>query len=606
MRPVQGQKALDADMAGTGNQDEAAMEHRRLVEAIGAAGDVAYAWDVRSGSLDFLGPVPDTLGAQFASLRTADGFAARIFPEDATLRAEALARHLSGAGAYECEYRIRDDHDDPVWVHDRGIARRDAAGQPLSIAGVLRLTGARKAREAQLEYLANHDELTGHYNRARLKDSLEQALGFARRYGVPGAYMVIGIDKLGPINDAFGHEAADAVIVAVGRLLDRTLRNTDVIGRLGGDRFGVVLSHCPVAVRSATADKILSAVRQARIETPSAELHVTASIGGVAFHEHPPMVSEVMSRGDTALHQAKQQGRNCFALHQDSPAHREQRRHVVWMVEEVQAGLKDGRVLLAFQPVVDAMSHAVDHYECLIRLRRRNGQYVPAASFIPFVEQSGLMRQVDRRALELAIEELSAHPTLRLAVNVSGHTTSDRSWLRMLNALVRGMPEMAERLTVEITETVALEDIDETARFVRSLRDLGCRVALDDFGAGYTSFRNLKALAVDCVKIDGSYVRGLEDNVDNQLFVRTLLGLAEGLGLVTVAECVETAPEAALLTRRGVRFLQGWHFGKPEIDRPWLVAPAVVPVQAAPPQAAVAGHSPASRLTVLKGGLAGG
>jgi EAL domain-containing protein (putative c-di-GMP-specific phosphodiesterase class I) len=165
---------------------------------------------------------------------------------------------------------------------------------------------------------------------------------------------------------------------------------------------------------------------------------------------------------------------------------------------------------------------------------------------------------------------------------------------------------MAERLTVEITETVALEDIDETARFVRSLRDLGCRVALDDFGAGYTSFRNLKALAVDCVKIDGSYVRGLEDNVDNQLFVRTLLGLAEGLGLVTVAECVETAPEAALLTRRGVRFLQGWHFGKPEIDRPWLVAPAVVPVPAAPPQAAVAGHSPASRLTVLKGGLAGG
>ena len=192
-----------------------------------------------------------------------------------------------------------------------------------------------------------------------------------------------------------------------------------------------------------------------------------------------------------------------------------------------------------YQPVVDAMSHAVDHYECLIRLRRRNGQYVPAASFIPFVEQSGLMRQVDRRALELAIEELSAHPRLRLAVNVSGHTTSDRSWLRMLNALVRGMPELAERLTVEITETVALEDIDETARFVRSLRDLGCRVALDDFGAGYTSFRNLKALAVDCVKIDGSYVRGLEDNVDNQLFVRTLLGLAEGLGLVTVAECVE-------------------------------------------------------------------
>jgi len=211
------------------------------------------------------------------------------------------------------------------------------------------------------------------------------------------------------------------------------------------------------------------------------------------------------------------------------------------------------------------------------------------------------------RALELAVEELSAYPELSLAVNVSGHTTSDRNWLRTLGTLVRGIPEVARRLTVEITETVALQDIDETARFVRKLRDLGCRVSLDDFGAGYTSFRNLKALEVDCVKIDGSFVRGLSENVDNQLFVRTLLGLAEGLGLVTVAECVETAPEAALLTRRGVRFLQGWHFGKPEIDRPWLAAPAASPIHAAAqPVAAVAGQSPASRLTVLKGGLAGG
>jgi predicted signal transduction protein with EAL and GGDEF domain len=189
-----------------------------------------------------------------------------------------------------------------------------------------------------------------------------------------------------------------------------------------------------------TAEKILSAVRQARIDTEGGELHVSVSIGGVAFQDNPPAVADIMSRGDSALQTAEQQGRDCFALYQDAPSHREQRRHAMWVVEEVQSGLKDGRVMLAFQPIVDALNHKPDHYECLIRLRRRNGQVIAAASFVPLVEQSGLMRQVDRRALELAVEELCAYPDVRLAVNVSGHTTSDRNWLRTLGTLVRGIP----------------------------------------------------------------------------------------------------------------------------------------------------------------------
>lgn len=568
----------------------------RLAAALEAAGDVAYEWDVATGAISWLGDPVSFMGEAFAAIATADGLAERIFPDDVTGRAKSLARHLGGEGIYDCEYRVRDDHDDPIWVHDRGTATLDPGGQPRRIVGVIRAIGARKSREAQLEFLASHDELTGHFNRARLRDSLEHALNFATRYEVPGAYMVLGIDKLGPINDAFGHEAADAVIVAVGRLLDRSLRNTDVIGRVGGDRFGVVLSHCPLDDVALTAEKLLTAIRQAKVETPAGEIHVTVSIGAVAFREHAPTVSEVMSRGDSALQQAKQQGRNCFSIYEDSPAHREQRRYAVAIVEEVRTGLKDGRIMLAYQPIVDALTHAVDHYECLMRLKRRDGQIVAAGAFVPLVEQSGLMRQVDRRALELAIEEMCAHPRVKLAVNISGHTASDRAWLRMLSALVRGMPEVAERLTVEITETVALQDIDDTARFVSKLRDLGCRVALDDFGAGYTSFRNLKALDVDCVKIDGSFVKGLSDNVDNQLFVRTLLGLAEGLGLKTVAECVETAADAALLARRGVRYLQGWYFGKPMIERPWLKDETVE----SPRLAAAAGGPP--KLTVVSGG----
>jgi EAL domain-containing protein (putative c-di-GMP-specific phosphodiesterase class I) len=175
--------------------------------------------------------------------------------------------------------------------------------------------------------------------------------------------------------------------------------------------------------------------------------------------------------------------------------------------------------------------------------------------------------------LEKAIDEVSAHPGICLGFNISGLTATDRAWLRGATALLQGRPEIASRLVVEITETAALHDIEESAGFVATLRDMGCRIALDDFGAGFTSLRHLQALAVDTVKIDGSFVRNLPQNPGNQVFLRHLVGLAKGLNLLTVAECVETEEEAVLLRREGVNFLQGYYYGVPSIEKPWIAAP---------------------------------
>jgi EAL domain-containing protein (putative c-di-GMP-specific phosphodiesterase class I) len=184
-------------------------------------------------------------------------------------------------------------------------------------------------------------------------------------------------------------------------------------------------------------------------------------------------------------------------------------------------------------------------------------------------ERTGLVRELDSRALELALRELEANPGLRLAVNVSGLTTTDRQWLRRLAALVQGRRELASRLTVEITETAAMVDLDESARFVATLRDLGCRAALDDFGAGHTSFRNLKMLAVDLVKIDGSFTTSLQANPGDIAFVAALQNLANACGLATVAEWVEDAATGAMLADHGVAYLQGYHYGRPTVIRPW-------------------------------------
>ncbi|HEY3909390.1 MAG TPA: EAL domain-containing protein [Stellaceae bacterium] len=235
----------------------------------------------------------------------------------------------------------------------------------------------------------------------------------------------------------------------------------------------------------------------------------------------------------------------------------------------VRAALRQDRLLFAFQPVVCAASGQVDYFECLLRMREDNGALVACGEFIAAVEAAGLIGLIDRHVLEWAFAELSAHPRVRLGFNVSGLTACDRPWLRSLMALLRKHPEFARRIVIEITETAALEDLDESARFVETLRHAGCRVALDDFGAGHTSLRHLQVLAVDTIKIDGAFVRDLAASRENRVILRHLLGLTRGFGLRTVAECVETAAEAALLREEGIGYLQGYHLGRPTIERPW-------------------------------------
>ncbi len=244
--------------------------------------------------------------------------------------------------------------------------------------------------------------------------------------------------------------------------------------------------------------------------------------------------------------------------------------------QAVRDALMQQRLLFAFQPVVCAGSGQVDYFECLLRMRD-NDRLIACGEFIAAVEQVGLIGLIDRFVLERTFAELAAHPEIRLGFNVSGRTAGDRPWLRSLMALLRQHPELAHRLVVEITETAALEDLDESARFVDTLRHAGCRVALDDFGAGHTSLRHLQVLAIDTIKIDGAFVRSLVDCRENRVILHHLLGLTRGFGFSTVAECVETAQEAALLREAGVGYLQGYYFGRPTIEPPWRMAPEMAP-----------------------------
>ena len=304
--------------------------------------------------------------------------------------------------------------------------------------------------------------------------------------------------------------------------------------------------------------------------TARGPIYATVSIGSTAFPDQGLTSYDVITRSESALGEAKRAGRDCHVHYRMTEEQRQRQRRSLSISEQVQAAMREQRVMFAFQPVVEATTGAVDHYECLLRMRAPDGRIIAASDFVPVVEQLGFIRLIDRHVLDKVLEELSAHPEVKLGFNISGLTAADRPWLRSLISELRNNPAIASRMIIEITETAALYDIEESARFVSALRQAGCRVALDDFGAGHTSLRHLQSLAVDTVKIDGSFVRNLAGNKASQVFLRHLLGLAKGFGFNTVAECVTTAEDAAILKREGVGFLQGHFFGRPTLERPWL------------------------------------
>jgi len=560
-----------------------------LTAALEAAGDVAYSWELDGDRLNWSGRLPDAWGEFAGELATGRRFAGRIHPDDLVHRQLMLANHFDGDSTFDCEYRVRGAGGIFGWVHERGRAERDNAGRPRRMLGVIRAIGDRKAQQSRLEQLANYDELTGHFNKSRLREAVDQIIAANQRTHNPAAFLSIGVDNMTMINDLFGHQAADTVLIEIGRRLDSCLRVSDLIGRLGGDRFGIVLSHCPPDNIHAVAEKILAEVNSAPVTTSQGPVYATVSIGGVSFPDQGLTSYDVITRAETALAEAKRAGRDCYTHYRMTQEQRERQRRSLSIGEEVQKALREDRILFAFQPVVSAETGEVDYYECLLRMRGRDGRVIAAGEFVPILEQLGFIRLIDRYVLDKAFTELSAHPEVRLGFNISGLTAADRPWLRALTSQLRNRPEIAGRVVIEITETAALYDIEESARFVSALRQAGCRVALDDFGAGHTSLRHLQTLAVDTVKIDGSFVHNLSASPDNQIFLRHLLGLAKGFGFHTVAEGVETAAEAAILHREGIGYLQGYYYGRPSLDRPWLQASANSDAEMLPGRQAAAG-----------------
>jgi EAL domain-containing protein (putative c-di-GMP-specific phosphodiesterase class I) len=288
----------------------------------------------------------------------------------------------------------------------------------------------------------------------------------------------------------------------------------------------------------------------------------------------------VLIRAQEALDGAKMKHRGSFEGYTPDVAREAQRHGNIRATEDIIGALNARRIFLVYEPVVDIKSRQPAFYECLMRVGREDGSLLAVNEVVSLAERLGLVSLLDHRVLELVLHELVASPALKASLNVSPASTVDSEWWSALAAMLGAHSGIGERLTVEITETAAIQDINETRNFVKRVKDLGCRIAMDDFGAGYASFRNLRKLGVDVVKIDGSYVRDITQSQDDRAFVQTFIELAQRLRIETVAEWVPDEHTAAILADWGCNYLQGALVGLAAAQRPGRDASGTIPKSA--------------------------
>lgn len=488
--------------------------------------------------------------------------AARIEGGPSAARQAAFADKASN---YVCEYRLLRPEGEAVWVEERG--GWIGAGTSRRLIGVLRSTEHQRCKEERLKWLAANDELTGLLNRAHLRLKLDE---FFSDPGRRGAYLLAGIDDLGAINADFGFEIADEVIVEIARRLNSVIGPDDHVGRVAGTKFGILIAAAGPETMRDTSIKLMNVVRESVVESRKGAVAASISIGAVNLPADARNSQEAMAKAEAALDQAKRLGRSSWSAFTEKTDVVSTRRRNSHMSDVILTALNERRVRLAFQPIVSDLGESPLKFECLIRMRAEDGREVPAPEFIPVAERLGLVHLLDRRVLELAINTLAACPHIHLNVNISMETVKDAVWAEGYLAHLRANASLVRRIAVELTETQVIDAIDASIEFVSEVKALGASFAIDDFGAGYTSFRNLKALDIDTLKIDGSFVTGVSSSRENQLFVRTLLDLARNFGMKTVAEWVDNEADAMLLKGLGVDYLQGYLIGKPETNPKWL------------------------------------
>jgi diguanylate cyclase (GGDEF)-like protein/PAS domain S-box-containing protein len=473
-----------------------------------------------------------------------------LLARDPSKREQLVAMAAAGDDQRQIESQDLSKDGRVIDVSATVSAIRDSEGLVIGVSRIARDIGWSKRMERELQYVAEHDWLTGLCNRRRLITELDRCLAYSARYGRAGAVLALDVDNFKFVNDSEGHEAGDRTLKSVAEVLDTRTRDTDVVARLGGDEFAIVLPE----VTEQEALKVASDIRSLLCERRTVPIKLSVGIS-LFTPEQKITADDALVAADVAQYEAMEHGGDQARVFSGRAGGT-----LTW-VERISAALAEDRFLLYGQPIVDLRTGQVAYHELLIRMLSEDGEIIAPGDFLPTAERFGLIVEIDRwvteHALRLAIDGE------RVTINLAGPSISDERILPLVHdALADGLNPA--NVMFEITETAAVSNFESAERFARTLNDIGCNLALDDFGTGFGSFTYLKYVNARYLKIDLEFVRHLVSDDTDQKVVKSIVDIAHSLDKKTIAEGVEDAATLTALKHRGVDLAQGFYLGRPK------------------------------------------
>lgn len=566
-------------------QAELAQNERRFRDFAGSSAD--WLWEVDAdGLFTYVSPgVTGVLGYDAQGLLGTSQLVVLFGDaEDAAPARDLIASRMERAEAYrDLEFWTQGKMGERVCLRLSGVPVMDDDGFMVGYRGAASNVTASKLDRENMYRMATSDQLTGLLNRGRFKEELERAVALSRRHGTKGVMMFIDLDRFKEVNDTHGHEAGDRILQEVASILRGQMRSTDVLARLGGDEFGILMHNIDLKTAEQKVQGVIEQVKAMTLEYNGAKLTTTMSMGMVQYPQDEKGVDHLIMSADLAMYRAKDMGRNRLFVdgeNETSEAAGSVRAQLKWM-ERLKTCLETGDFQMHYQAIVPDSPRKKPLFEALLRIYDEEGKVVSPALYIDAAEHFGLIQQLDlavtKRVFETQRALMKEKVMADVSINLSCRSLGDPVVMERLKLLMKETEVDPTHIVFEVTETMALHDpaemrdIDDIKAFIDELRAMGFRFALDDFGSGFTSFKYLRVLEVDIVKIDGEFVKNIVSNAEDQLFVKSMVGLCQGMGIETIAEFVEDAPCRDKLVEIGVEYGQGWLFAKPEADLKALV-----------------------------------
>lgn len=483
----------------------------------------------------------------------------KIHPDDRLFVRHAMDRAIYEHETFSLNHRIlRPDGTERI-VHAQAEVVYNEDGWATSMVGIVHDVTERKQAENKLTHLAHHDPLTGLYNRQYLLESLQEVLLKNQNHG---ALLFVDLDHFKIVNDTLGHATGDRLLKTLSNKLPYVVREEDILARIGGDEFALLLPEATPQEAQSIAERLVEMIKAFRYSEAGVTFTIGSSVG-MAYIETHMEAEKLLSRADRACYVSKARGGNRIEIYQPEQDELQLIAEEASWTTRIKDALREQGFCLRFQPVVQLDTRQVNHYEVLLRMQGAKGEVIAPGAFIPAAERFGFMSQIDYWVIQAAVSCLAAHPELHLAVNLSGKSLSDPALKDFISLNLSQQSVEPNRLSFEITETAAVVNFDQARVFIQGLKNLGCKFALDDFGVGFSSFAYLRELPVDHIKIDGSFVRNLDQDPINQVLVRSIHEMARALEKKTIAEFVENEAILHILQEIGVDYAQGYYLGRP-------------------------------------------